>query len=333
MSITSLGDLAQAFSLRRSGAEAKGQIQKLSTELTTGIAQDLAAHLQGNLSPIAGIETSLQRLQGFHYVTTDMSLTASVMQTVLSTVEVNASDLSGTLLAAASSFSEDRVAAVAEDSAQRLDTVLNALNTRFGDRTVFAGVALNQPAVVSSEELLDLLGPVVMGATSAQEAETLVSNWFADPAGFATLAYRGSRPLDGVLVAPGEDARLDVTALDPALLETLSAMAMPALMTRGLLAGQAIGQSDLARRAGERLLEGATGRAHLAARLGTTEAQLDAAATRNSSETSALEIARAALIGVDSFETATRLEATQTQLETLYALTARMQRLNLVDYL
>ena len=64
-----------------------------------------------------------------------------------------------------------------------------------------------------------------------------------------------------------------------------------------------------------------------------TEARLDAAVTRNSAETSALEMTRADLIGVDSFETATRLEASQTQLETLYAITARMQRLNLADYL
>lgn len=333
MPITSLGDLAQSVLLRRSGAEAKAQIQRLSTELTTGLASDRAAHLSGNLSPLAGIEASLARLKGFHNVTSDMGLTAGVMQTVLSTIEENASDLSGRLLSAASNFSPDQVAAVAQEAVSRLDTAMNALNTRYGDRSVFAGVAVNQPAVISSDDLLDLLQGVVAGATSAQDAEALVTDWFNDPAGFATLAYRGGRPLEGVLVAPGETAQLDVTALDPEILETLSAMALPALITRGLLTGQAAGQADLAKRAGERLLEGATGRAQLAARLGTTEAQLDSAATRNAAETSALEIGRVDLIGVDSFETATRLEATQTQLETLYALTARMQRLNLVDYL
>lgn len=333
MPITSLGDLAQSIILQRSGVRAKAQIQKLSTELTTGLASDRAAHLSGNLSPLAGIEASVARLSGFHNVTSDMGLTAGVMQTVLSTIGDNASAVSGRLLSAASSFSPDQVAAVAQESVSRLDTAMNALNTRYGDRTVFAGVALNQPAVISSTELLDLLQGVVAGATGPQDVETLVSDWFNDPAGFATQAYRGGRPLEGVLVAPGETAQLDVTALDPELLETLSAMALPALITRGVLAGQTIGQADLAKRAGERLLEGATGRAQLAARLGTTEAQLDGAATRNASEASALEIARVDLIGVDSFETATRLEATQTQLETLYALTARMQRLNLVDYL
>lgn len=333
MPITSLGDLAQSIILRRSGAEAKAQIQRLSTELTTGLAHDRAAHLSGNLSPLAGIEASLARLQGFRNVTSDMGLTAGVMQTVLSTVEDSAGELSGRLLAAASSFSPDQVSAVAQEAVSRLDTVMNALNTRYGDRTVFAGVAPNQPAVVSSTELLDLLEGVVASATSAQDVETLVSDWFSDPAGFAAQAYRGGRPLEGVLVAPGEQAQLDVTALSPEILETLSAMALPALLARGILTGQTAGQADLAKRAGERLLEGATGRSQLAARLGTTEAQLDGAATRNAAETSALEIARADLIGVDSFETATRLEAAQTQLETLYAMTARMQRLNLVDYL
>lgn len=333
MPITSLGDLAQSIILQRGAAQSKAQIQKLSTELTTGLASDRAAHLSGNLSPLAGIEASLARLKGFHQVTGDMSLTAGVMQTVLSTIDDNASDLSGRLLSAASSFSPDQVAAAAQEAASRLDTAMNALNTRYGDRTVFAGVTPNQPAVISSGDLLDLLQGVVAGATGAQDVETLVTDWFNDPAGFAAQAYRGGRTLEGVLVAPGETARLDVTALDPEILATLGAMALPALISRGVLAGQTTGQADLAQRAGERLLEGSSGRAKLAARLGTTEAQLDQAATRNASETSALEIARADLIGVDSFETATRLEAAQTQLETLYALTARMQRLNLVDYL
>ena len=55
MTITSLGDLASAFILRRHNAEAKTQIQTLSSELTTGVAQDRGAHLSGNLAPLAGI--------------------------------------------------------------------------------------------------------------------------------------------------------------------------------------------------------------------------------------------------------------------------------------
>lgn len=333
MGITSLGDLASAFIHRRSNADTKAQIQTLSTELTTGVAQDRGAHLSGNFSQLAGIEATLAQLRGYRSAALDLGMAAGAMQIALQTLGAQGLGLSAALLTAASSTSPAQVANVAEDSALRLNTVVAALNTRFGDRTLFAGTAPDQPAMIGSDALLDLLQGVVAPATSAVQAETLIAGWFADPAGFAAQAYLGGDPRGAIGIATGEQAALDVTVMDPAILENLQALALPALMTRGLLAGQPDAQAALAKRAGEGLLEVQSDWASLAAGLGATEAKLDAATTRNASEASALEIARADLIGVDAFETATRLEAAQTQLETIYALTARMQRLNLADYL
>ena len=45
------------------------------------------------------------------------------------------------------------------------------------------------------------------------------------------------------------------------------------------------------------------------------------------------ELRRRGIVAADPFETANALEAAKTQLETLYALTARLSRLNLADYL
>jgi flagellar hook-associated protein 3 FlgL len=71
----------------------------------------------------------------------------------------------------------------------------------------------------------------------------------------------------------------------------------------------------------------------MAARLGTVEGQIEAASTRNNSETSSLQIARNGITGVDPYETASKLEATRQQIEMLYTLTSRISRLSLVDYL
>lgn len=108
---------------------------------------------------------------------------------------------------------------------------------------------------------------------------------------------------------------------------------MAALLDRGILSGNTTGRQDLAQRAGLSLLTSADERAHLQAHLGRHEAQLSAAETRNGAETSALDIARASILSVDPYEAASQLEATQTRLETIYALTARLSRLNLVDFL
>ena len=54
---------------------------------------------------------------------------------------------------------------------------------------------------------------------------------------------------------------------------------------------------------------------------------------RAAAEATALGLAREALIGADPYEAAAALEAAETQLETLYTLTARISRLSLVNFL
>mgnify|MGYP006193710875 CR=1 FL=1 len=54
---------------------------------------------------------------------------------------------------------------------------------------------------------------------------------------------------------------------------------------------------------------------------------------RNSAEITALELARAKIVSVDPFEAATKVKEAQTQLEMIYAVTARLSSLSLMEYL
>jgi leucyl/phenylalanyl-tRNA--protein transferase len=73
--------------------------------------------------------------------------------------------------------------------------------------------------------------------------------------------------------------------------------------------------------------------AHLVARLGGLQAQVDRAQTRNESEAAALGMARTGMVQIDPYDAATRLQNTETQLQLIYTLTARISRLSLADYL
>ncbi len=157
--------------------------------------------------------------------------------------------------------------------------------------------------------------------------------WFADAGGFAATVYQGGDPLAPVPIGRDQSARIDVTALDPAIVGTIKSLAMASLLARGVLAGSDVARSDLAKRAGEDLAGNQSTMAELEARLGTTEANILAASVQNDAEKSALETARLGLLSVDPYETAAKLQEAQTQLETLFALTARMSRLSLVNYL
>lgn len=333
MGLVSLGDMAQSFMLRRQSVALKSDLQRLSTEMATGRVADTAARVSGDLGPVSGIDASLARLKGYGAVTAEAGLFAGSMQTALGVVDDLSSALSRTLLAASSSSSQSLVDATGRDSRSRLETALSALNTRVGDRSVFGGVATNGPATAPAETIMLALDTAILGATTVQDIETAVTDWFNAPTGFAALGYAGGAALAPVNIAPGEEANLDITATDPAIRATLKGLAMAALLDRGVLAGQPAARQDLAKRAGLSLLESQSERTFLAARLGAAEAQIDAAASRNAAETTSLQIARSDITAADPFETASRLQETQQQLEKIYAITARITRLSLMDYL
>lgn len=333
MSLISLGDMAQSFLLRRHNVALKSDLQRLSTELTTGRVADTSARVSGDLVPLSGLDASLARLKGYGAVTTEAALFTGAMQTALGVIDDMAQDLSASLIAAAGSVSGPRVDAAGIDGRQRFETALSALNTRFGDRSIFAGTATTDAATAGADSMLLALDAAVAGAVSAADVELAVGAWFDAPGGFMAQGYAGGTALAPLKVAPGEEAVVDITAADPAIRATLKGLAMAALLDRGVLAGQPAARQDLARRAGVSLLQSQTDRAHLSARLGTVEAQIDAATARNSAETTTLQIARSSIVEADPFETATRLEETQAQLEKIYTITARMTRLSLMDYL
>ena len=333
MSMISLGDLAQTFMLRRQNTDLKTDLQRLTAELTTGQATDIGRQVGGDYAPLAGIDASLARLQGYKASTSEAALLSGVMQTVLGTVEGMASSLGPLLLAASSAGTTTQINAVAGEARQKLGTAVALYNTDISGRALFAGKATDGRAMLDVGALMAALDTEIIGATSALDIETRVSAWFDGPTGYASTGYLGDDPLQPLAVAPGETADLGFTAADPGIRETLKGLAMAALLDRGVLGGNMPARADLARRAGESLLTSQTSRASMAARLGTVEGQIAAATARNGAEMSALQIALNGITDVDPYETASKLEATRQQIETLYALTARISRLSLVDFL
>lgn len=332
MTNITLGDLAQAHVLRRESTALKAQLRTLSQEVTTGRAADTARAVSGDLVPLAAIETSIGRAGGYRAATAELGLFLGGMQSVLERVDGLAQSLSTTLLTTANTGHATMLAATAAEARERFDAAVSALNTRLGDRTLFAGVETAGPALAGATAILDAVAAAAAGATSAADVEAAVRAWFDGP-GFATLGYRGGAPAPALPVSPEDSVAAGITAADPAIRDTLAGLAMAALLDRGLPSGLHADRIDLARRAGEALVAAQTDRAALAGRIGTAEARVEAAAQRNTAEVSALEIARADILAVDDYAAATRLQATQTQIETLHAVTARLARLSLVDFL
>ena len=328
-----LGDLTQSKVFNQRSTLLKDRIQTLSTEVTTGLTSKTTEAVKGDYSVLSGIEASLTQLSSFKLMTSETGAMANHMQLALNSISDNGLALGSALLAAATSNSPTRINTLGVDADQRLQSALSALNSRFGAKSLFSGVATDQPAVADADTMMTALNTAVSGALSPADIETAVNDWFADPAGFQAVVYQGGVAQQAINIGPDEKAKIDVTATDPAIAAMLKGLAMASLLHRGILAGDDASRANLAKRAGESLASAQSPFAELTARLGTVEATIVNAGIRNDAERSALETARLGLLAVDPYQAATLLQQSQNQLETLYSVTARMSRLSLVNYL
>ena len=326
------GDAALNALLSRQSGALREEIATRSKELTTGLHADIGAAVGGDFSALAAVDHSLARLQGYSANTTEAGLFAGVMQTALGVISDGAGELARSILSSTGVAGSVGLTAVVNEGGRIFDTAVAALNTRFSERAVFSGVASETVPLPDAATILSALEVATAGAMTAADVKTAIDDWFADPSGYQA-AYAGGGPRTPVQIASGETADLPVTALDPVIAETLKGLATVALLGRGVLAGQPAAREALVRSAGDDLLTGGEARAQLMARVGTVEAQISNAETRNSSEKSALSILRVGIVGADPYEAATKLEDLQTRLEALYLITARTSRLSLADYI
>jgi flagellar hook-associated protein 3 FlgL len=335
MSSFTMGDLAQFRLLSRQGTRLRSQMNELSVEATTGLVSDRTQRLRGNYVQMAGIESRIGQIEAYRTVTSEQLILTSGMQTALSTVSDQTKGLSAALLAGVSSQSELRIDALSNQANATLSSTLSALNARIGERALFAGTATNTATFGTADDLMTALQGAVTasGALSSADVETAVNDFFSDPAGFQAVMYKGSDAADPMPIGPEETAQIDITGMDPALVGMLKGVAMAALLSKGVLAGSTTARSDLMRRSAESLAGTQELLAGLSAHLGTTEAAMQNAATRNDAEKNALETARLNLLSVDQYEVAAKYQETQGQLQELYTLTSRASKLSLVDYL
>jgi flagellar hook-associated protein 3 FlgL len=334
MSFTTIGDLSQSFQLRRDNARLKGDLQRLTAELASGRTTDLRTTTRGDLRPLGALERSVTLLSSFRTSNAEAALFAEIAQSALADVEARAGTLSATALLARSSAVPAQIDALGREGTQAFEAAVSRLNVQAAGRTVFAGVATDGPALRPAPDILDALQIATAGATTAADVITTLDAWFGTGGAFETAAYSGSTDtLRPFRVSPAESVDVPVTALAPELRDTLKGLALSALLDRGVLAGNVAERAALAGASGEALIAARDGLVNVRAVVGDAEAAIERARVRNGTELAAAELARATIVESDPFRAATDLQAVQGQLESLYAVTARLSRLSLTGAL
>ncbi len=338
-----LGDLAQSYQLRSQNALLKREMAEITQELSTGRTIDLAGAVRGNLAPIAGIEHDLKRLDGFETAVSETTLLADALQSTLERVQEESEKLSSTLLLAGTSYNSTIVQSASRSAQESFKAMVDTLGTQVAGRSLLSGTAIDQPALADANTILEEVVVAVngSGATSAADVVTAVDAWFAPgPSGsydsIAFIAFPPGQPtqkLSAVAVGANTEVALDFTADDAGIRDILAAAALGALVEKGVLSGNPAEQVELVTKAGERTISAQAGLTTMRADVGAKQAALEHAEQANSVSRFALEISRNKIISVDPYESATQLEAVQIQLESLYAITARLGRMSLVDYM
>lgn len=334
MYLTGTSDLGRLFLTSGQNSRIKAEIARYTAELSSGQLVDPAERLGAGLSRLSEIDRQLARADGYSQASVQTAQAFSMMQAALGTMDSARDRITGNVLQVAGEANPDRTRTVAISARGDFALMIGAMNARSGNSALFAGRATDSPAVASADQMLTDLRGVLAGAASVADTVARVQAWFGPGGGYEATGYLGDTgaPLtrrvdDSVLItAP---TRAD----DPALRSVLAAAALAALADDPVLALSDSQRQDLLLRAGESLLASAEGLVQVRAQVGDTENRVDAAMADQSARRTALGLMRQELVGADPFAAASRLRDLQNQLETHYALSARLSRLSLADFL
>lgn len=335
MSFVSVGDMMGSFRLQHRSLEIREKLDELGFELASGQKEDVAKSVSGDLRPLSSLKRVLTLNEVFKQNAHEASLMASGLQDTLNILELVATQSVQIVLAAKVSESEAQITASSKDASQKLEMVMGALNVKIAGRSIFAGQDSDGPAMAASETLLSMLDAALSGASTATAGLAAIDSFFDDPGGgFETSIFLGSAQTFGEQkLSETESVAFVPTALDENIRNTIKGLATAALLSRGFLEDAGAERSELLTASGEKLLAAAGGIVELQADIGRAQERIEMSQSQNSAQRSALQIALAAITTADPYETATKFQAVEGQLEALYTVTAKLSNLSLTGFL
>ncbi len=330
----SVGDLARALVLRTNQVRLRTEMDKLAVEVATGLSEDPAKKLGGDVSGLNALDRSLARLDAYRVNTTEAGLLTDTMQRSFEVIQERSTDLAGSLLSAELTPTLAMTTTMSQNAEGALGQVISNLNQSVAGRFLFSGTATDTPPLADVDTLMTQARAAVAGLDNLGDIQTALDTFFGAGGGYETTIYQGSaNGLSPIQIAEGDSANIDLRATDQEVRDVLKPMVMAALAADPAVNLDVPTQVDVLRAAGVEAQSAQENFTNMRARLGATEARIEDATARNAAEQTASSMAKLDLIGTDPYETASRYEDVRMQLESLYAITARSQRLTLTQFL
>lgn len=334
MNLTQLGDLSQNTYMFTRGAQLKQNIAHLQQELSTGKTSDLTGRLGGNFNYIADIEKNLSRLDSFETIISETTHYVSMTQATVGRINDLAQRYSDDLLAVGGIAQEQQIDQLSDQSLDYLGQTIAALNTSVGGRSLFAGTDTDAVPVADAATIMSALVAEVGALTTASDIVQAVQDWFADPAGFDTVAYNGSfTDMAPVKISAEEEVSIARRADDSEFKQAMASFAVGALIDDPTLAYGAALKRDLVIATTGEMVATKDQLIGVQADIGFTESRIEDTSARNAAEKTSLSLAMNELVQADPYETITRLEEAQFQLEAIYTVTSRSSQISLLNFM
>lgn len=304
-------------------------------EAVTGRRADAPLALAGQISELVAVESRLAGLESYAQTLTLAQTRADVAQRSLSTLKDVVEDVTSQTTIALQNGSENGLVTVSEVADRALVTVVAALNVTVGGRALFGGNAGATTPLAPADEIRAGIDAIVAAAPDAASALADVSDAFNAPSDlFEASLYRGGTgDAPEVEVAPGERVAYLGRADEQPIRDLVRALGLLATAFERGSPAAPLERTEIAESALSDL-RGVVDRLNrMSARIGSGEARLAAVQTENVALESILTQRSNDLAGSDPLEAATRLDAVEGQLQTLFLTTARLSNLSLASFL
>lgn len=335
MPIVSIGDMSRHFITMRNSGEIKSDLARLGEELSSGKRSDIVSSLGGDTRQLLGINHSIGVVDQYLQSTTETSMMLDNMQLALARVGEALANASETILRINPQSQPIQIDHATDVAKITFSDIISTINGSYSGGSNFGGRKVDGPALASAEDILSSITAALAGTTTISGMEQNIDDWFDDPSGgFASMGYLGDNA--AYLTKPiGAEQRIEigVRADSTSLKEILKATAIAAVLPSISGSFSTSDQGAILQRAGERMLTSSSDAVQMQTQIGYLQETVASSQARLTSEKASLGIAYNSLTSADPFETATRLQAVQLQLETHYTVSSRLSRLSLLEYI
>ena len=349
MKTTSVSSAAIANAARQSILKTQAALLPAQKEVATGRHADIGLTLGQRAGHVVSLRQDFARINGFIDMNAFATSRLDTTQTVLGELRGLADDFLGMLISAP----DGKVGALAlrQQATSGLNALVAGLNISLGGQHIFGGINSDRPPI--NDYFAD---PTSDNRQAVQGAFFAAFGMAVDDPDVATITASAMEDFldgafkdlfdDGNWMASWSSASSEVmrTRISPTDTITSSVSANEAAIRKlvmGFTMVADLGAEQLNAAAFERITETATrliaeGARDLAAiqgRVGIAQARIEQVDQRLFLQRDIISREIGALESVDPFEAATKVTDLMTRLEAGYALTARLQRLSLLNFL